>query len=64
MLNSPRDRLFTSLYPDRSPAVTIARGLPDTFSGLAPAGIPGFIVAQLLGALAATLLSRWIGNGK
>jgi len=54
---------FTSSTSFANPAVTIARGLTDTFSGIEPAGIPGFIVAQLLGALAATLLFRWIGNG-
>ena len=54
---------FTSSTSFANPAVTIARGFTDTFSGIAPAGIPGFIVAQLLGALLATLLFRWIGNG-
>lgn len=54
---------FTSSTSFANPAVTIARGLTDTFSGIAPAGIPGFIVAQLLGALTATLLFRWIGDG-
>ena len=54
---------FTSSTSFANPAVTIARGLTDTFSGIEPAGIPGFIAAQLLGALAATLLFRWIGNG-
>ena len=53
---------FTSSTSFANPAVTIARGLTDTFSGIAPAGIAGFIVAQLLGALAATLLFQWIGN--
>jgi len=53
---------FTSSTSFANPAVTIARSLTDTFSGIEPAGIPGFIVAQLLGALAATLLFRWIGN--
>lgn len=55
---------FTSSTSFANPAVTIARGLTDTFSGIEPAGIPGFIAAQLLGALAATLLFRWIGNGE
>ena len=55
---------FTSSTSFANPAVTIARGLTDTFSGIEPAGIPGFIVAQLLGALAATLLFRWISNGE
>ena len=55
---------FTSSTSFANPAVTIARGLTDTFSGIESAGIPGFIAAQLLGALAATLLFRWIGNDK
>jgi glycerol uptake facilitator-like aquaporin len=41
---------FTSSTSFANPAVTIARGLTDTFSGIEPAGIPGFIAAQLLGA--------------
>ena len=53
---------FTSSTSFANPAVTVARGLTDTFSGIAPSGIPGFILSQLLGALAATLLFRWIGG--
>lgn len=53
---------FTSSTSFANPAVTIARALTDTFSGIAPASVPGFIAAQLLGALAATLLFRWIGR--
>jgi len=53
---------FTSSTSFANPAVTIARGLTNTFSGIQPSGIPGFIVAQLLGALAATLLFRWLGR--
>lgn len=53
---------FTSSTSFANPAVTIARGLTDTFSGIAPAGIPGFIVAQLLGALTATLVFRWMAK--
>jgi glycerol uptake facilitator-like aquaporin len=53
---------FTSSTSFANPAVTIARGLTDTFSGIAPSGIPGFIAAQLAGAFAATLLFRWIGS--
>ena len=52
---------FTSSTSFANPAVTLARGFTDTFSGIEPSGIPGFILAQLLGALAATLLFRWIG---
>ena len=55
---------FTASTSFANPAVTIARGLTDTFAGIEPAGIPGFIIAQLLGALAATLLFRWIGRQK
>ncbi|HYC89668.1 MAG TPA: MIP/aquaporin family protein [Thermoanaerobaculia bacterium] len=52
---------FTSSTSFANPAVTLARGLTDTFSGIEPSGVPGFIAAQLLGALAATLLFRWMG---
>jgi glycerol uptake facilitator-like aquaporin len=54
---------FTSSTSFANPAVTIARGLTNTFSGIELAGIPGFIATQLAGALAATLLFRWIGSG-
>jgi glycerol uptake facilitator-like aquaporin len=40
--------------------VTIARSVSDTFAGIAPAGIVGFIVAQLLGMLAAVALAGWL----
>ena len=38
----------------------MARALTDTFAGIRPADVPGFIVAQLLGAAAATGLFRWL----
>jgi arsenate reductase len=41
---------FTSSTSFANPAVTIARTLTDTFAGIAPASVPGFVVAQLLGA--------------
>jgi glycerol uptake facilitator-like aquaporin len=41
--------------------VTIARSLTDTFSGIAPADVAGFIAAQFTGAILATFLFRWIG---
>ncbi len=53
---------FTASTSFANPAVTLARGFTDTFSGIAPSGIPGFIGAQLAGALAATFLFRWIGR--
>ena len=43
-----------------NPAVTIARAFTDTFAGIRPVDAPGCLVAQLLGAFAATVLSRWL----
>ena len=43
-----------------NPAVTIARSLSDTFSGIRPSDVPLFIFAQTAGAFAATLLFRWL----
>lgn len=51
---------FTASTSFANPAVTIARSLTDTFSGIRPLDAPGFIVAQLLGAAAATLVFRWL----
>jgi len=51
---------FTASTSFANPAVTIARSLTDTFSGIRPLDAPGFIVAQLLGATAATLVFRWL----
>lgn len=51
---------FTSSTSFANPAVTIARGVSDTFAGIRPTDVPLFIVAQLAGALAATLLFRWL----
>jgi glycerol uptake facilitator-like aquaporin len=51
---------FTSSTSFANPAVTLARAASDTFAGIRPADAPGFIVAQLAGAIAATLLFRWL----
>lgn len=51
---------FTSSTSFANPAVTIARSLSDTFAGIRPMDIPGFVVAQFAGALAATLLFGWL----
>jgi glycerol uptake facilitator-like aquaporin len=51
---------FTASTSFANPAVTIARSLSDTFTGIQPSDIPPFIAAQLAGALAATLLFRWL----
>jgi glycerol uptake facilitator-like aquaporin len=51
---------FTASTSFANPAVTIARTLTDTFSGIAPMDAPGFIAAQLVGAVAATLVFGWL----
>jgi glycerol uptake facilitator-like aquaporin len=51
---------FTSSTSFANPAVTIARSLTDTFAGIRPADAPAFIAAQIVGAAAATVLSRWL----
>jgi glycerol uptake facilitator-like aquaporin len=51
---------FTSSTSFANPAVTLARSLSDTFAGIRPVDVPGFIVAQLLGATAATILFWWL----
>ena len=51
---------FTASTSFANPAVTFARSLTDTFAGIRPVDVPGFIVAQLLGAMAATGLFRWL----
>ena len=50
---------FTASTSFANPAVTVARSLSDTFAGIAPAGVPAFIVAQLAGTLAAVMVSHW-----
>ena len=54
---------FTSSTSFANPAVTIARGLSDTFAGIRPADVPAFVVAQLLGALLAARLCGWLFTG-
>jgi glycerol uptake facilitator-like aquaporin len=51
---------FTASTSFANPAVTIARSLSDTFAGIRPVDAPGFILAQLAGGIAATLLFRWL----
>jgi glycerol uptake facilitator-like aquaporin len=51
---------FTASTSFANPAVTLARAATDTFAGIRPADAPLFIVAQLLGAAAATGLFRWL----
>lgn len=51
---------FTASTSFANPAVTIARALSDTYAGIAPAGVPAFLLAQLAGMLAAVVLSGWL----
>ena len=51
---------FTSSTSFANPAVTIGRAASDTFAGIRPSDVPWFVAAQLAGALAATLLFRWL----
>jgi glycerol uptake facilitator-like aquaporin len=51
---------FTASTSFANPAVTLARAASDTFAGIRPVDVPGFIFAQLAGAAAATLLFTWL----
>jgi glycerol uptake facilitator-like aquaporin len=54
---------FTASTSFANPAVTIARALSDTFAGIAPAGVPAFIVAQIVGMGGAVMVGRWLWTG-
>jgi glycerol uptake facilitator-like aquaporin len=51
---------FTASTSFANPAVTLARSMSDTFVGIRPVDSAGFIIAQLAGAMTATLLFRWL----
>jgi len=51
---------FTSSTSFANPAVTVARCFTDTFAGIRPRDVPGFVVAETLGAAVAFLLFRWL----
>jgi len=51
---------FTASTSFANPAVTLARSLSDTFAGIAPSGVAAFVIAQLIGALAAFAFARWM----
>lgn len=51
---------FTASTSFANPAVAMARSISDTFSGIRPTDVPLFVVAQIIGALAATFLFRWL----
>ena len=50
---------FTSSTSFANPAVTVARALSDSFAGIAPVNVAGFVIAQLAGAILATIFFRW-----
>lgn len=51
---------FTASTSFANPAVTIARALTDTFSGIRPTDAPSFIIAQFIGAVLAVWLFKWL----
>ncbi|MBN8814531.1 MAG: aquaporin family protein [Sphingomonas sp.] len=54
---------FTSSTSFANPAISVARSLSDTFAGIAPASVPAFIAAQLVGALAAHVIADTLFAG-
>jgi glycerol uptake facilitator-like aquaporin len=51
---------FTSSTSFANPAVTLARAATDTFAGIRPFDVPGFLFGQIAGATAATMLFKWL----
>ena len=51
---------FTASTSYANPAVTIGRALTSSFSGIGPADVPGFVIAQVIGALLALALATWL----
>jgi glycerol uptake facilitator-like aquaporin len=55
---------FTASTSFANPAITIARSLSNTFAGIRPADVPGFIAAQLAAALLALWVSRYVFSSR
>jgi glycerol uptake facilitator-like aquaporin len=51
---------FTASTSFANPAVTLARAFTNTFAGIRPFDVTGFMAAQVLGAFSATVLFRWL----
>ena len=51
---------FTASTSFANPAVTLARAVSDSFAGIRPAEVPGFILAQAVGGAAAVAVVRWL----
>jgi glycerol uptake facilitator-like aquaporin len=54
---------FTSSTSFANPAVTFARAMTDTFTGISPSSVPLFVLGQLIGGAAATVFARWLLRG-
>ncbi|MYG26419.1 MAG: aquaporin family protein, partial [Boseongicola sp. SB0677_bin_26] len=54
---------FTSSTSFANPAVAIARGFTDSLSGIRPLDVPGFVAAELFGAVVAALFAHWLLEG-
>ena len=55
---------FTASTSFANPAVAISRAISDTFAGIRPLDVPGFIVAQVIGSVLAVLLFGWLLQGR
>ena len=53
---------FTSSTSFANPAAAFGRMFSDTFAGIAPANVPGFVAAELCGAVMAVLAHRMLGR--
>jgi glycerol uptake facilitator-like aquaporin len=53
---------FTASTSFANPAVTVARSITDTFSGIRPVDVPAFVLAQIAGGIAATWLFIWLAR--
>ena len=51
---------FTASTSFANPAVALGRAFTDTFSGIQPANLPGFVMAQLIGAWIAAIFAGWL----
>jgi glycerol uptake facilitator-like aquaporin len=51
---------FTASTSFANPAITVARSLTDSFAGIAPADVPGFVAAQIVGASVAAVGAGWL----
>ena len=51
---------FTASTSFANPAVTVARALTNSFAGIAPASVPGFLAAQILGSCMGLLIVGWL----